>query len=342
MISRTGSKLAIRRCAAIAACVICLFQTAWSEAAVQPAGTAAENYPNKPIRMIDAFGAGGGTDYIARLIGQKLTERFNQSVIVDNRGGAGGNIGAEIAAKATPDGYNLLMGVVPALAPSVSLYSRLPYNVMKDFAFVTLVASGTYVVLVSPSLPVKSIAELVALARSSPGKLAYGSTGVGGPAHLVGEMLKSRAGVDILQVAYKGGSPAIFTAIANGEVQISYLNIAAVLPMMRTGRVRALAVTAAKRAQSAPDISTVAESGLPDFDVTPRYGVLTPIATPGAIVKLLNVEIGKILQLPDIQTSFTAQGLEAGGSSPEQFRQLMQAEIEKWAKVIKDAGIKGE
>ena len=342
MKSQKRSTLTIRLCAAIAGCVIGLSRITGSEAAVQPTGPAAGNYPNKPIRMIDAFGAGGGTDYIARLIGQKLAERFNQSVIVDNRGGAGGNIGAEIAAKATPDGYNLFMGVVPALAPSVSLYSRLPYNVMKDFAFITLVASGTYVVFVHPSLPVKSVAELVALARSSPGKLAYGSTGVGGPAHLVGELLKSRAGVDILHVAYKGGSPPIFTAIANGEVQISYLNIASVLPLIRAGRVKALAVTAAKRARSASDIPTVAESGLPGFDVTPHYGVLTPIATPGAIVKLLNVEIGKILQLPDIQTTFTAQGLEAGGSTPEEFRQIMQAEIEKWAKVIKDAGIKGD
>ncbi len=339
MTSDTRSKLAARLGATFAIGIIAFLPNTGSEAA--QAGEPTGAYPNRPIRMIDPFGAGGGTDYIARQIGQKLSERFNQSVIVDNRGGAGGNIGAEIGAKASPDGYSLLMAVVPALAPSATLYTRLPYSVMKDFAFVTLVASGTYVVFVHPSVPAKSVAELIALAKASPGKLSYGSTGVGGPAHLVGELLKSRASVDILHVAYKG-SPPIFAAIGGGEVQISYLNIAAVLPQIKAGRVKALAVTAAKRAQSAPEIPTVAESGLPGFDVTPRYGVLAPAATPGAIVKLLNVEIGKVLQLADIQATFVAQGLEAGGSTSEHFKQVMQAEIEQWARVIKDAGIKAE
>ena len=337
MESEMFRRFAARLCTAVIIGVVIFFPAMRSEAAAQ----SAENYPNKPIRFIDAFAAGGGTDIMARQIGQKLTERLKQSVIVDNRPGAGGTIGAEIAAKAAPDGHTLFMAAVPSLAPSASLYPQLPYNVMKDFAFVTLLASGTYVVIVNPALPAKSISELVALAKSRPGKLGYGSTGVGGPAHLVGELLKSRAGVDILHVAYKG-SPPIFAAIASDEVQISYLNIAAVLPLIKAGRLRGLAITAAKRVKAAPELPTVAESGLPGFDVTPWYGVLTTAATPASIVTLLNREINRVVQLPDMQTVFALQGLEVSIGTPEQFRQLMQAEIEKWAKIIKDAGIKVE
>lgn len=305
------------------------------------ADTATGAYPNRPIRVIDAFAAGGGTDIMARLIGQKLTDRFRQSIIVDNRPGAGGNVGAEIAAKASPDGHTLLIGAVPALAPSVTLYPRLAYNVMKDFAFVTLVASGTYVLFVQPSLPVKSVADLIAHAKSNPGKLSYGSTGVGGPAHLAGELFKSRAGVNILHVAYKG-TPPILGAVATGEVQLGYLTLAGVLPSMKARRINALAVTSAKRVKGAPELPTIAESGLPGYDVTPWYGFLAPTGTPNATIALLNTEIGKVLQAPDIQEKFAVQGLEATASTPEQFRSIMRAEIDKWAKVIREAGIKAE
>jgi tripartite-type tricarboxylate transporter receptor subunit TctC len=290
---------------------------------------------------VDGFAAGGGTDIMARQLGQKLSERLKQPVVVDNRPGAGGTLGAEVVARAAPDGHTLFMAVNTALAPSVTLYPKLPFDVMKDFSYITLLASGTYVVIVNPALPAKSISELIALAKARPGKLSYGSTGVGGPAHLAGELFKSRAGVDILHVAYKG-SPPIFAAIGGDEVQISYLNVAAVLPMIKAGRIRGLAVTAAKRAQAAPDIPTVAESGLPGFEVTPWYGVVTSAGTPAAVITLLNGEIGRILQLPDIQSVFAAQGLEVTASTPEQFRTAMQAEIDKWGKVIKEAGIKFE
>ena len=335
MRSKMFRKYSARLCGALTVGMAAVFSTAHSEAAAP----SAENYPSKPIRIVDAFTPGGGTDVMARQIGQKLTERFKQPVIVDNRPGAGGTIGAGIAAKAAADGYTLFMAVVSSLAPSVSLYPDLPYNVMKDFAFVALVASGTYVVVVNPALPANSISELVALAKSRPGKLSYGSTGVGGPAHLVGELLNIRAGVDILAVAYKGG-PAIISAITSDEVQLSYLNIATVLQLIRAGRLRGLAITAAKRVKAAPELPTVAESGLPDFDVTPWYGVLAPASTPASIVAQLNREIGSIVQLPDMLTVFQSQGLEVSLGTPAQFRQLMQAEINKWAKVIKDAGIK--
>src|SRR5688572_660306 len=315
-----------------------LLSPGYAAAAAQPV---AGNYPDKPIRFVDAFAAGGGTDYMARLVGHKLTERFKQSVIVDNRGGAGGNIGAEIVAKAAPDGYTLLIAAVPALAPSATLYSRLPYNVMKDFEFITLLASGTYVLFVHPSVPAKSVSELIALAKASPGKYSYGSTGVGGPAHLAGELFKARAGVNILHVAYKG-TPPILGAVGSGEVHLGYLTLAGVLGSWKAGRINALAVTSAKRVRGAPELPTIAESGLPGYDVTPWYGMLAPAGTPAAIVTLLNTEISRIVQSPDIQEKLVVQGLEPTASTPQQFRQIMQSEIEKWAKVIREAGIKAE
>lgn len=307
-------------------------------------GAASESrtpYPTRPIRVIDAFAAGGGTDIMARLIGQKLTDRFKQSIVVDNRPGAGGNVGAEIAAKAAPDGYTLFIAAVPAVAPSATLYPRLPYNATKDFAYVTLVASGTYVLFVQPSLPVKSVADLIALAKASPGKLSYGSTGVGGPAHLAGELFKSRAGVSIVHVPYKG-TPPILGAVASGEVQLGYLTLAGVLPSWKTGRITALAVTSAKRVRGAPQLPTIAESGLPGYDVTPWYGILAPVGTPGPIVALLNAEIGRVVQMPEIREKLAVQGLEAIASTPEQFREIMRSEIDKWARVIKEAGIKAD
>ena len=321
---------------------LCAITSALSAASHGAALAAAEaTFPSRPIRIVDAFAAGGGTDIMARLIGQRLAESLKQPIVVDNRPGAGGNVGAEIAAKASPDGHTLFLAAVPAVAPSATLYPRLSYDALKDFAYVTLVASGTYVLFVQPTLPVKSVADLIALAKSSPGKLSYGSTGVGGPAHLAGELFKSRAGVTILHVAYKG-TPPILSAVSSGEVHLGYLTLAGVLPSWKAGRITALAVTSAKRVKGAPELPTIAESGLPGYDVTPWYGLLVPSGTGAGIVKQLNGEIARILQLPDIQERFAVQGLEATPSTPEQFRQIMRAEIDKWAKVIRQAGIKAE
>ncbi len=341
MESDSAPRLATRLCAAITIGMMALLPHVRSEAASSLGQGTTGGYPNRPIRIIDGFPAGGASDYMVRLAAQKLTERFGQPIIVDNRPGAGGNIGAEIAAKATPDGYTLFMALVPVLAPGRSLYPRLPYNVMTDFAFVTLVASGTFVLLVHPSVPAKSVSELVALAKSSPGKIKFGSAGVGSATHLAAEMFNGRAGVSMLHVPYKGAAQ-VTAAMVAGEVQLAHVSMVGALPLIKAGRLTALGVTSAKRARSFPELPTIAESGFAGFDVTPWYGVLAPAATPAVIITLLNVEIGRILQLPDIQAMYAAQGLEATGSTPERFKQIMQAEIEKWAKVIKEANIKAE
>ena len=303
------------------------------------AATAESSYPDRPIRIIDCFAAGGGTDIIARLIGQRLTDRFKQPVIVDNRPGAGGNVGAELAARADADGYTLLMVASTAIAPSYTLYPNLSYDALKDFEYITVAASGTYVLFVQPSLPVKTVADLIALAKARPGELAYGSTGVGGPAHLAGELFKSRAGVNILHVAYKG-TPPILGAVASGEVHLGYLTLAGVLGSWKAGRINAIAVTSAKRVRGAPELPTVAESGLPGYDVTPWYGFATRAETRNAIIKLLNDEISRIMQLPEIQEKLITLGLEPATSTPQEFRKIIQSEIAKWAQVIKNAGIK--
>ena len=333
---------AARVCGAIAIALTAAF--ALSSEAATTAGqriVAARDYPHKPVRIIDPYAAGGATDVMARLVATKFTERFGPPVIVDNRPGAGGNLGPEIAARATPDGYTLLMGVVAALAPSVSLYPKLGFDPMKDFAYVTLMAGGAYVLVVTPSVPAKSIPEFIALAKSRPGQLSYGSSGVGSAVHLAGELFKSRAGVNILHVPYKGGAP-VMAAVMAGEVHMGGSSLTAALPLIKAGRVTALAVTSAKRAKAFPDLPTIAESGIPGYDITAWYGVLAPAATPQAIVRGLSVELGKILELPDVQAAFAGLGLEPTPSTPERFREIMRQEIQTSAKIIKDAGIKVE
>jgi tripartite-type tricarboxylate transporter receptor subunit TctC len=326
-------------CAAIAS-GIAMPASAIAGDVLTPILPAPKNYPNKVIRLVEGFPPGGASDYVDRVIAQKLAERLGQSVIVDNRTGAGGNIGAEIAAKATPDGYTLFMAT-SAAAISPSLYPKLNYKVMRDFAYVTLVASGTYILVAYPSVPAKSVAELVSLAMSHPRQITYGSAGVGSPPHLAGEMLKIRTGVDMPHVPYKGAGP-LSAAMVAGEVKVAFASPASVVTLIKAGRLNALAVTSANRAKAFPELPTIAESGYPGFDVTSFYGVVAPITTSIAIVKLLNTEIGKILQMPAVQAMFATQGLEATGSTPERFSQMMQTEIEKSAKVIKDANIKAE
>jgi tripartite-type tricarboxylate transporter receptor subunit TctC len=295
-------------------------------------------YPSKPIHIVEGFAVGSATDYLARVVGKKLAERLGQPVVVDNRPGAGSNIGAGIVAKAEPNGYTLFMGNTSALAPSRNLFAQLPYDAMRDFAFVTLVASGTFLVVAHASVPARSVADLVALARSKPGQITYGSSGVGSPTHLAGALLKSLTNTDIVHVPCKGGS-AFTAAIAAGEVQFGFASPAAASPLINTGRLNALAVTSAQRSNAMPDLPTIAETGVAGFDVTPRYGVLAPAATPPALVELLNAEIRKILQLPDVRAMFAAQALEPTASTSEEFRAIMQAEIEQWTKVIKAANI---
>ena len=306
-----------------------------------PRISARDDYPRKPIRVIDPFAAAGASDVMARLVGQKLTERYGQPVIVENRPGAGGSVAAELAAKATPDGYTLFMTVVLALAPNVTLYPQMGFDPMKDFAYVTLMAGGSYVIIAHPSFPAKTIPELVALAKSQPGKISYGSSGVGGPVHIAGELLKSRAGINLLHVPYKGAAP-IIAAVASGEVHTGFPSVAGALPLLKAGRVTAIAVTSAQRAKTLPNVPTIAESGYPGYDITPWYGLAAPAGTPPTIITALSAEIGRILQSADIQTAFANQGLDATASSPEKMREIVREAIATSAKIIKDVGIKVE
>ena len=308
--------------------------------AVCGAASIVGDYPNKPIRVLDQYGVGGATDVMSRVIGQQLTERFGAQFVVDNRPGVAGNIAADIAARAAPDGYTLLMGVVSDLATSPALYPQMNIHPLKDFAFVTTAASGNYAITVSPKYPAKTIAEVIALAKSQPGKLSYGSGGIGSQLHLAIELLKSRAGIDLLHVPYKGGAGAIMTALVNGEIQVGIASIAGTLPFATNGRVVPIAVTGAKRARLFPNAPTLAESGISGYDITPWYGLVAPAGTPDSIVRGLSAEIGKILQLPNVQTIFANMGLDASPNTPERFREIMQSDIATAARIIKDAGIK--
>lgn len=315
-------------CAAIFACANC---------GVWAASGNAESYPNKPIRVIDSFPPGGSSDYMARVIGAKLTERFGQPVIVDNRAGASGNLGAEIVARANPDGYTLFLAVSAGLASSPSLYRKLGYDVLKDFSYISRVATGPQILLVHPSVPAKSLAELAAFARSNPKALRYGSGSVGSLGHLTTEMLLSRIAVKILHVPYKGAGP-LFVALSGGEVQLGFTSVAAI-PLVQAKRLNAVAISGAKRLAVLPQVPTVAESGYPGFNATNTFGMLAPAGTPAAIVKLLNAEIRYIVQNDDIKAKFTAQGLEAGASTPAEYKAIIKAEMTQWARVIKDAQI---
>jgi tripartite-type tricarboxylate transporter receptor subunit TctC len=299
------------------------------------------NWPTRPVKIVVPFPAAGTTDILARAIAPELSKAFGQQFIVDNRAGAGGNVGAEIAARATPDGYTLLMANVPSLAPSPSLYPKLGFDVLNDFAYISVLAGGSYVIIMNPSVPAKSVPELIALAKAKPGQFRYGSSGVGGPVHLAGELLKHRAGADILHVPYKGAGP-IITAVITGEVQFGYPSLAGALSFIKQGRVVAIAVTSAKRAKALPDVPTIAESGYPGYDITPWYGMAAPAATSRAIVNGLAAELAKTMQQPDVQTAFANLGLEATSSTPERFKAIVRDAIATSSKIIKDVGIKVE
>lgn len=296
------------------------------------------SYPNRPIRIIDGFPPGGSADYMARIIGLKITERFGQPVIVDNRPGASSNLGAEITARANPDGYTLMLGVMTPLAVAPSLYPKLGYDLLKDFAFVTWVGIGANVLLVHPSVPVKSVSELVELARSKSKTMNYGTSGVGSIGHLAMELLRMRTGSALTHVPYKGGAPSVVAAVS-GEVEIVMASVAVVAPLIQAKKLNALAVTSAKRTSALPGVPTVAESGVPGFDVTQYFGVLAPAGTPAAVVKFLNAEVRRIVQMDDVRAKFATQALEPAASTPEQFRASTKAEMEQWARVIKDAKI---
>jgi tripartite-type tricarboxylate transporter receptor subunit TctC len=307
--------------------------------ALTATGAAAQTYPTKPIRLVVPFPAGGTTDILAREVGQRLSTSLGQPVVIDNRPGAAGNIGSELVAKSAPDGYTLLMATVGTHAINPSLYAKLPYDHVADFAPVILVASVPNVLEVTPSLPVNSVADLIKLAKEKPGQINFASSGSGTSIHLSGELFKTMAGVDMTHVPYKGSAPALADLIG-GQVQVMFDNLPSSLPQIKAGKLRAIAVTSAQRAPALPNVPTIAESGLPGFEASSWFGVVAPAGTPPAIVARLNADLNLWLQTPDAREKLLAQGAAAAGGSPEQFATHIRAETEKWAKVVKASGAK--
>ncbi len=305
------------------------------------AGGAADNYPAKPIRFVVAFPPGGGTDIIARVIAQKLSERLAQQVVVDNRPGAGGNIGTDIVAKSAPDGYTMLMGSAGPLAINASLFAKMPFDPIKDLAPVTLAASTPNVLVVHPSLPARTVKELIALARARPGEINFASSGHGTPAHLAGELFNSMAGVKLVHVPYKGAAPAL-ADLLGGQVQLMFSTMPPALPHVKDGKLRALAVTSRKRSPAAPDLPTLDEAALAGFEAITWHGVVVPAGTPTTVIALLNREIVAILHLPEVVERLSGQGAEALGSTPEEFAAYIGSESVKWAKVVRESGAKAE
>ena len=283
-------------------------------ACVAPAAFA-QAYPNHSIRLVVPFPAGGTTDILARDVAKRLTDTLGQPVVVDNRPGAAGNIGADLVAKAAPDGYTLLMGTVGTHAINSSLYAKMPYDHVKDFVPVVLVAGVPNVLVVNPSVPVNSVADLIKLAKAKPGSINFASSGSGTSIHLSGELFKTMAGVDITHVPYKGSSPAL-ADLMGGQVQIMFDNLPSSLALIRSGKLRAVAVTSLKRAPALPDVPTVAESGLPGFEASSWFGILAPAGTPAPIVAKLNAEVNKWLQSPEAKEQLGAQGAEIAGGTP--------------------------
>jgi tripartite-type tricarboxylate transporter receptor subunit TctC len=296
-------------------------------------------YPNKAIRLIIPFPAGGGADIIARVIAQKLTENVGQPTVIDNRGGGGGNIAAELAAKAPPDGYTVLIAYAGIQTVNPKLYSKLPYNAEKDFRPVTLLVTVPNVLGVHPSVPARSVQELIALAKNNPGRLNFGSSGNGTSGHLATELLKVTAGIHMVHVPYKGAGPAL-TGLLSGEVDFLITNVSVLMPMIKAGRVRALAVASLKRSPLLPNLPTFAESGLPGFDADSWYGAIVPAETPTAVVATLHAELVKALRAPEVTNRLLQEGAEPVGNTPQEFAERIRADSAKWAKVIEAAKVR--
>jgi tripartite-type tricarboxylate transporter receptor subunit TctC len=309
--------------------------------AILAAGTAAAQtpaqYPAKAIRMIVPSAPGSGPDIMARTIAQKLTEAWGQAVVVEARPGAGGIIGSEAVAKAPPDGYTLIMGNAGSHSVNPSLYSKLPYDPLKDFAPVVLVSSAPNILIVHPSLPVKSAKDLINLAKARPGELTFGSGGNGSTAHLSGEMFRTMAGIKLVHVPFKG-APAAVLGVITGEISMAILNLPPALPHVKSGKLKALGVSTAKRSAAVPDLPTIAESGLPGYAATAWYGVLAPAGTPREIILKLNTEIVKSLRTDEMKKRIASDGGEVIGSTPEEFTAVMKTDIAKWAKVVQASG----
>jgi tripartite-type tricarboxylate transporter receptor subunit TctC len=302
--------------------------------------TFAQQYPTKPIRLIVPFAPGGGTDITARAIAMKLSEALGQTVVVDNRAGANGTIGADIAAKAPPDGYTFSM-ISSSHSVNPSIMKKLPYDLIADLAPVTQATTQPYALILHPSVAAKSVKELIALVKAKPNSLNYGSSGTGGLSHLSGALLCSLTGITMTHIPYKGGAPAL-SDLVGGQIQMLFSTILQAQSQLKGGRVRALAVTTAKRSAGAPDLPTMQEAGVGGYEVAGWYGMVAPLKTPAAIITRINTEAVKALRGPDIRDKLAADGSEPVGSAPEAFGQHIKAEVAKWNKLVKDAGIRTE
>jgi tripartite-type tricarboxylate transporter receptor subunit TctC len=319
------------RCAACAALFIC----------AAGAATAQPNYPAKAIRYIVPFPAGGPLDIVARAIGQELSKSWGHPVIIDNRPGAGGNIGADLVARAPADGYTILMGAVSTHAINVTLYDKLPYDPIRDFAPVTLITSVPNVLVLHPSVPAKTVHELIALAKARPGQLNFASGSTGSAGHLAGELFKTMAGVDMVHIPYKGAAPAVVDLLA-GHVSLMFDNMSSALPNIKAARVRALAVTTLKRSPLLPQLPTISEAGLRGFDISTWFGIFAPAGTPSDIVAKLNAETVRILNTREMKERLLMLGAEPVGNTPDEFAAFVRLEIQKYAKVIKASGAKAD
>ena len=305
------------------------------------AGAQGDTFPVKPIRIVVPFPAGGATDIAARAIADKMSLNWKQPVLVENRGGAGGNVGSDVVAKSPPDGYTLIMGVTGSHAINVSLYSKMPYDPVKDFEPISQVAVVPNVVVIHPAVPAKTLPEFIALAKRNPGKYDYASLGSGTAAHLGMEMLKTSAAIFMVHIPYRGSAPAVADLIG-GQVQVMMDGLPSALPHVKAGRLRALAVTSQKRSAAAPDLPTIAESGYAGFYADAWSGLFAPKGTPKPVVDKLAAEVRRILALPDVRERFAGLGAEPVGSTPAEFAQHVQREIDKWAKVVKQSGAKAD
>ena len=298
----------------------------------------AQAYPNRPVRILVPFPAGAGVDIVARMLGLPLTDLWGQATVVDNRPGAGGTIACELAAKAAPDGYTLLLGNISTFAMAPSLYKKVNYDPVQSFAPITLVNTSANVLVAHPSVPAATTQALIALAKAKPGQINYASAGSGTSPHLAAELFKSMAGVDLVHVPYKG-SPQALTDLLGGQTQIMFASLVSALPHIRQARLRALGVTSLKRAAALPDLPAISEAGLRGYDVSVWMGIVAPAGTPPAIIAQLNRQIAALLQSPDIRERLAVQGLEAASNSPAEFRSYIASEVRKWAVVIKQAGV---
>lgn len=300
----------------------------------------AQSYPARSIRIVVPYAAGGGSDILTRIIGQKMTESWGQQVVVDNRAGAGGNIGTEIVARSAPDGYTLLMAS-SAFAINPSLYKSVPYDAIKDFSPITRPALLPNILVVHPSVPVKTVKDLVALAKSQPGQLAYASGGSGTSLHLAAEMFKQQAGIDMMHVPYKGGG-AVINDLLGGQVALTFATLPSVMPYVKAGRLRAVAMTTTKRWPGLPAVPTITESGFPGFEMSTWNGLVAPAGTPKDVIGKVHDEVVRILKLPDVRERFEGLGMEPVGDTPQQFAQYIRSELAKYEKVVKQSGARAE